>query len=197
MDLFIPVIEAELTVLDYECTGAVSGFDDEPWQLGLVSVKEGKVIPDSMAESLIQIAPDRPFNPHAPGRYALIRDELACAPTMEQVWAQMKQRLTSYPLCAHNISTEKKQTRKLAPMHSFGPWIDTLKLARMAWPEAPSFALDVLTEWLGLLPKVERYCPQRTAHDALYDAVASACLLEHLLSAPQWQHVLLCDIVAS
>jgi DNA polymerase III epsilon subunit-like protein len=33
---------------------------------------------------------------------------------------------------------------------------------------------------------VETLCPGRAAHDALYDAVACAVLLEHLLHLPAW-----------
>ena len=74
----------------------------------------------------------------------------------------------------------------MAPMHRFGPWIDTLKIARKAWPECPSYALEDLIEILGLRQRIETLCPGRGAHDALYDAVASAVLLEHLIEQPEW-----------
>ena len=35
--------EAILTVLDFESTGAVRGWPDEPWQAGLVELSGGRV----------------------------------------------------------------------------------------------------------------------------------------------------------
>ena len=76
--------------------------------------------------------------------------------------------------------------RSAAPLHPCGPWIDTLKLSRAAWPDAPSHALEDLVPALGLAPAVAALCPGRGPHDALYDAWACAVLLVHLLSSPGW-----------
>ena len=62
----------------------------------------------------------------------------------------------------------------------------TLALARRAWPAAPSHALEDLVPALGLLPRLQALLPGREPHDALYDAVACALLLLHLLDQPGW-----------
>jgi len=175
-----------LTVLDYETTGSISGHPNQPWQIGLVTLKNGIIDPSSTFESLLHIDPNRPFNPHAPGRHARIRDQLAQAPLPHQIWKKIQPRLTNIPLCAHNIATEKKFLQRMAPMHSFGPWIDTLRLARKAWPKLPSYALSDLIESLHLKKNIDSILPNREPHDALYDAVASAILLQHLLDQPHW-----------
>lgn len=186
MDSTMAIFDAGITVLDFETTGSVRGFPNEPWQIGMVTLSGGKVDRESMFESLLQVEPNRPFNPHAPGRHAVLRDEISAAPIPQEVWPRIKSRLTEFPLCAHNVATEKKFTRAMAPMHRFGIWIDTLRIARKAWPGCASYALEDLAVTLDLKPKVEDLCPGRTAHDALYDAVASAVLLEHLLQQPGW-----------
>ncbi len=181
--------DAEVTVLDYESTGALSGYANEPWQIGMVSLKAGKVEVVSMFESLLRVDANRPFNPHAPGRHGMLREEIAQAPTPQELWPKVMHRLTEYPLCAHNVATEKKFIRAMAPMHQFGVWIDTLRIARKVWPGCSSYALGDLMVLLNLKCRVEVLCSGREAHDALYDAVASAMLLEHLLEQPGWGNV--------
>lgn len=185
-----------ITVLDYETTGSVSGYPNEPWQIGLVTLKEGQVDASSMFESLLKVDSSRPFNSHAPGRHALIRNELSHAPAPSEIWKKIKERVLDKPLCAHNVGTEKKFLQRMAPLHSFGPWIDTLRLARKAWPTLSSYALDDLTRSLNLKSKIDSIIQDREAHDALYDSVASAVLLEHLLEQPGWNQLTLDSIVA-
>jgi DNA polymerase III epsilon subunit-like protein len=187
MDGSAAASETPITVLDYESTGSLRGFPNEPWQIGMVSLVKGQVDPASMFDSLLRIDINRPFNLHAPGRHDMLRHEMTVAPTVEELWGRVRGRITASPLCAHNVSTEKKFLRAMAPMHHFGPWIDTLVLARKAWPGRPSYALEDLVNDLSLKPQVQALCPGREAHDALYDAVASAALLSHLLQQPGWE----------
>ena len=195
MDLNTAILDAEITVLDYESTGSVRGFPNEPWQIGMVSLKGGKVDVDSLFESLLQVDANRPFNPHAPGRHGQLREEISEAPTVPELWEHVRPRLTEFPLCAHNVATEKKFTRAMAPMHRLGPWIDTLRIARKVWPGCPSYALDDLVVMLDLKPRVNQFCPGKEAHDALYDAVASALLLEHLLGQLGWDGVTVGELI--
>ncbi|MEA2067584.1 MAG: 3'-5' exonuclease [Verrucomicrobiota bacterium] len=183
------IFDAQITVLDYETTGSLSGYANEPWQIGMVSLISGKVDPDSMFGSFLRVDANRPFNPHAPGRHAALRDEIAGAPTPQELWPALMPRLVDFPLCAHNVATEKKFTRRMAPMHRFGLWIDTLRIARKVWPGCLSYSLDDLVVVLDLKSRVDALCPGKKAHDALYDAVASALLLEHLLEQPGWDGV--------
>ena len=195
MDSSVAIFDAEITVLDYESTGSLTGYANEPWQIGMVSLKAGRVDSGSMLESLLRVDANRPFNPHAPGRHTVLRDEISEAPTQQELWPQIKHRLSNLPLCAHNVATEKKFTRAAAPMHKFGPWIDTLRISRKVWPDCASYALEELIMTLDLKHRVETLCPKRMAHDALYDAVASAMLLEHLLEQPGWGNITVAELV--
>ncbi|HPA79000.1 MAG TPA: 3'-5' exonuclease [Kiritimatiellia bacterium] len=180
--------ESIITVLDFETTGSVPGWPDQPWQIGMVTLNHGQLDLENTFESLLYI-PDRPFNPAAPGNHRLLKKELACAPGLTGLWPELEHRVSEHPLAAHNIGTEKKFLRKLAPLHTLGPWIDTLKLARMVWPELPSHNLGFLLKHLRLKAKTDTLCPGRSEHDAFYDAVGCALLLQHLLDLPGWDRL--------
>ena len=177
-----------LTVLDFETTGSVPGFDAEPWQIGAIVMRGGRVRSETF-ESLIRVDANRPFNAYAPGDHHKRRDEIAAAPEVSKVWKKLEPWVTGHPLAAHNAAVEKKFLRQMAPMHRFGPWVDTLKLARLAWPNAPSHRLEDLVSGLKLEPRIRECCASGAPHDALYDAAACAVLLEKMLSLPGWENL--------
>ena len=179
---------AILTVLDFESTGAVRGHADEPWQVGMVELRDGRVT-GRFHESWLRVAADRPFNPYAPGRHAEIRGQLAAAPALADLWPVWRPWLEGRALAAHNIGTERKFLRRAAPLHDLGPWIDTLKLARHARPDLAGHALAEVGEAMGLTARAREFCPGRDWHDALFDAFASALVLEHCLALPGWEDV--------
>lgn len=183
--------ETTLTVLDFETTGSVPGFDTEPWQVAAVRLVNGKVDSKHTFESLIRVDINRPFNAYAPGKHHKLREDIAAADQVSKVWKKLEGWVTGCPLAAHNVATEKKFLRQMAPMHRFGSWVDTLALARQAWPKAPSHKLEDLIAGLGLglEKRIREICLTGEAHDALYDAVACAVLLEHLLTQPGWQNL--------
>ncbi|MCL1920966.1 MAG: 3'-5' exonuclease [Kiritimatiellaeota bacterium] len=178
---------ARFAVIDFETTGAVAGYPVEPWQVGMVRVESGAVS-GARFESLIRVG-ERPFNPRAPGRHAQLRAQLAVAPTAGELLPVFSEWLIGVPLVAHNVGTERTTLAKVAPLHRFGPWVDTLALARHAYPQLTSKSLEDVIAALGLLPQVQGLCPGREAHDALYDAAACAVLLTHFLALPGWEHV--------
>jgi DNA polymerase III subunit epsilon len=185
-----PARACRFAVIDFETTGSVAGWPVEPWQVGIVTVADGAVAAQSAFESLLHVG-SRPFNPQAPGRHAALRDELRAAPAPAALWPELAARLCGAPLAAHNIGTERGVLAKLAPLHRFGPWVDTLALTRRCYPGLASKALDAAVGELGLTERVVALCPGRAAHDALYDAFACAVLLEHFLALPGWENVTL------
>lgn len=181
--------ETVFTVIDFETTGAVAGWPVEPWQIGMVVMRGGRVDTSVQFESLLRVAPGRPFNRHAPGRHALLRDELAHAATIGVLWDELNPWLIGRPLVAHNVGTERTILKKAAPLHKFGPWIDTLRIIRKLYPQHKSAVLDDLIREFGLLHRLKKICPRRAPHDALYDACACAVLLEWLLAQNGWEQV--------
>ena len=63
------------------------------------------------------------------------------------------------------------------------------RLTRRIYPQLRSGALEDVVADLGLQARLAALMPGRAAHDALYDAVACALLLEHFLALPGWEHV--------
>ncbi len=182
--------EATITVIDFEGTGAVKGYPDEPWQIGLVQLRNGKVDISTRFESLLRIG-ERPFNRYAPGRHAQLRREMESAPKLQVLWPQLSSWIDGPPLAAHNAATENRYLMQAFPLHAPRTWIDTLKLIRIAHPKLSSHALEDVLNLLDLAPKLNSLVPGRAAHDALYDAVGCALLLEYILQRPGWETVTL------
>ncbi|MCQ2391483.1 MAG: hypothetical protein MJ240_08660 [Kiritimatiellae bacterium] len=167
--------------LDFETTGVAAGFPNEPWQLGLVAVEDGRVLAETKWETYFQVDAARPFSPRAPGRWAQMREELAAAPTFQELWPELAERLVGVPLVAHNATTERTVLVKRAPLTPFGPWLDTLEIVRKFWPILKSYKLGDLIRTFGLEGEVQALCPDRTWHDALYDACAGAVLFKYVV----------------
>lgn len=181
--------EAVITVLDFETTGAVRGWPVEPWQVGMVRVRRGRVEPAEQQEYLLHVALDRPFNPRAPGRHGRLRAELARASSLPELWPEFVPWLAEGPLAAHHAGTERSVLERAVPLHRLGPWLDTLRLTRRVYPQLRSAALKDVVAALGLQARLAALHPGREAHDALYDACACALLLEHFLALPGWEQV--------
>jgi DNA polymerase-3 subunit epsilon len=180
--------ETAITVIDFEGTGSVRGYPNAPWQIGLVEIVGGAGPTARRFESLLHVG-DRPFNPHAPGRHAEVREQLRRAPGLPHLWPALKPLITNRPLVAHGIATEKRFLTTAFPLQTFGPRIDTVKLARMAYPRLPRHTLEYLLDHLGLTEAVARLAPGRGPHDALYDAYGCAVFLASLLRLPDWSDV--------
>ena len=189
-----PARECVFTAIDFETTGTVPGWPVEPWQIGICDVEAGRGASHGLS-FLLGVPAERPFNRFAPGRHSLIRDELAAAPTLPQVWDELAPRLVGRPLVAHNAGTERSILRKAAPLHALGPWVDTLKLSRVVAPGLASYALGDVLGHFGLSGKVAESCPGLAVHDAYFDAVGCGLLLLHFLCQPGWEGVTLRQLV--
>lgn len=177
--------EADIVAIDFETTGVVDDWPSEPWQIGMVRMRGGAVDSSQQFMSLLRVG-DRPFNPNAPGNHHKLRAEIAAAPTTGDLWPELQSWWLGAPLAAHNISVEKNLIQAAAPLHGSGPWIDTLKLARVAYPALKSHTLEDLLVGLKLIGRTRELSPGREPHDALFDAIGCAVLLEHLLGLEGW-----------
>lgn len=161
----------------------------------MVQIVRGGIDMRNTFQSLLRVG-DRPFNPKAPGNHHRLREQIAVAPTLQELWPRLKPWWTKHPLLAHNVGVEKNIVRKAAPLHQTGPWIDTLKLARHAYPDLPSHALHDLLESFELTSRVHSLCPGLEAHDAFYDAVGCAALFEYFLRLPSWKDCTLAALLS-
>lgn len=184
-----------ITAIDFETTGTVYGYKVEAWQIGLVCISD-ELEKISSFESYLYIAKDRPFNKFAPGRHASLREILSEAPTMDEVWGDIKDSIVGNILLAHNCGTENKMLKEKFPLHNFGNWIDTLKLSRLAFPNLSSYALEDLIEVFDIKKDVDAIYPSKKSHDALYDAEACYLLFKKICSLEGWKDLSLEELMA-
>lgn len=163
--------------IDFESAGAAPGETDEPVQIGIVRVENLFGEPRSWVTYL---AATHPVHWSASRIHGITTGMLASAPSYLSVWPQIRELLTGAVVVGHNLATERRYLRTF-PGHSFGPWLDTLTLARATVPGARDYTLGAVVEWLGLVGELDALCPGGHWHDALYDAAASLCVLRHIV----------------
>ena len=146
----------EFAAIDFETTGYEDGGTNEPWQLGIAIVRDLEIVETREFFFGTAMTPD-------------------FEPMMDQ-WEDWQPLLADRRLVAHNIATERTILTRVAPLTKWGPWTDTLKLAKARYPNLPSYALGDLCEMFGCVPQMAG----RTWHDGLYDAVACAQLAVQL-----------------
>ena len=152
----------EFVAIDFETTGYEDGGRNEPWQLGAAVVRDGEIVETREWFFGTALTPD--FEP------------------MMAQWDGFYPVLAGRRLVAHNIACEKTILTRAAPLTEWGPWTDTLKLAKARYPKLPSYRLGDLCEMFGCVPQMEG----RTWHDGLYDAVACAGLAMFLGGGSLW-----------
>jgi DNA polymerase-3 subunit epsilon len=171
------VRHSRFTAIDFESAGAARGSADSPVQLGLASWSLAEGHGNNFVSYLMT---DRPVQWSARKVHGIGPEDLKDAPSLLSLWPDLKVRLAGAVVVAHGKGTEKRFLRAF-PGHGFGPWIDTLLLARAAWPDLPDHSLGALCEQGNLTEKVRSLVPDKSWHDALFDAAASLVLLEHLV----------------
>ena len=171
------VRHCRFTAIDFESAGAARGKTDTPVQVGMalwsVEAAHGETF-----VSYLHTA--QPIHWAARKVHGIGPEQLTDAPSLLLLWPEFKKRLTGAMVVAHGKGTEKRFLRAF-PGHGFGPWIDTLLLARAAWPELPDHSLGALCETHGLTTTIQALVPEKSWHDALFDAVASLVLLSFLI----------------
>ena len=149
----------DFTAIDFETTAYENGGGNEPWQLGIAVVRNGGIVEAKEFFFDVEGAPSRAHEPDALG-------------TLQSSFETWSPELLGVRLVAHNIACERTILTRVAPLTPWGPWTDTMRLAKARYPKLPSYTLGDLCEMFGIVPGIEG----RTWHDGLYDAVACARL---------------------
>ncbi len=135
----------------------------------------------TLGDSLVSyLASDQPIIWSAQKVHGIRTEDLVGAPSLLTLWPRLNELLKGRWIVAHGAATEKRFLRAF-PFHGFGPWVDTLKLARAVWPELASYALGDLIVTLQLEDEMRRLHPGFRWHEALSDSVASLVLLKHVI----------------
>jgi DNA polymerase-3 subunit epsilon len=147
----------DFVAIDFETTGYDNGSANEPWQLGLAVVERGRIVETREWFFDVEGAPPRACGSSALGTLL----------NSFEIWSP---HLLGKRLVAHNLACEKTILTRTAPLTKWGPWVDTMKLAKARYPKLPSYRLGDLCAMFGCVPQLAG----RTWHDGLYDAVACA-----------------------
>lgn len=171
------VRHCRFTAIDFESAGAARGKTDRPVQVGLASwsLETGHT-----GAFVSYLQTEGPIHWAASKVHGIGPDLLVNAPSLLLLWPEFKKRLGGAVVVAHGKGTEKRFLRAF-PGHGFAPWVDTLHLARAAWPELVDHSLGALCETHGLTAIIREIIPGKSWHDALFDAVASLVLLARLI----------------
>lgn len=187
-----PVGEAAWAAIDFESAGAAPGRSDEPVQVGM-AVWRGAALGEcfrSFIQSSVAITRS------ARAVHGIADRDVTTAPPMASLWPEFKARLSGAVVVAHGAGTEKRFLRAF-PMHGFGPWLDTLAVARAALPELGDHSLGAVTRALGAEEEVRNLCPQHDWHDALFDAVACLVVLRRVIERCSLQAATVGELVSA
>ncbi len=169
--------DVTFTAIDFESAGTATGRTDAPVQIGTTTWSVAEGISDTW---MSYIFTDQEITWAAQKVHGITSSDLSDAPKLMLLWPKIKERLNNVAVVAHGHGTEKRFLQAF-PAHGFGPWIDTLPLARACYPEFDNYSLGNICETLSLTESVTELVPDKTWHDALYDAAASIILLKHIV----------------
>lgn len=188
-----PVRDAVWAAIDFESTGARPGLGDEPVQVGIAVADGDRGTPGRFLRSYLR--PAAGVTRTARAVHGIGEAETRDAPALADLWGGIRERLSGAVVVAHGAGTEKRFLRAF-PLHGFGPWLDTLALARAVFPNLPEHSLSDVVKAAGVEPEVRALCPGLDWHDALFDAVACLVFLRAALDLAGWQEAVVGQILA-
>ncbi len=131
-------------VIDYETTDLPEAEAAEIIEVARLDVdlEARAVLPATAWRSFA--CPRGPVSPVARAAHHILDEELAEAPQMRDLWE---------PFFAGDVDvivTHKADFERHFTPEINRPWIDTYKVARVVWPDAPIHSNQGLRYWLGL-----------------------------------------------
>jgi len=171
------IVDAGFAAIDFESAGAAPGRTDEPVQIAVTHL-DGPGIHRRLNS---YVCPKNPVTWAARKVHGISDKMVEGAPRLLDLWPGIKAAMQNRWIVAHGASTEKRFLR-VFPFHSFGPWVDTLVLARAVYPGLTSHALGDIIRALDLEQEPEISAKGFRWHDAECDAIATLVLLRHLIA---------------
>lgn len=160
-------------VIDYETTGTPEDAGAEIIEFGRIDVD---LVTREIGNGWRSFArPRGPIPAVTKAVHHITEDEVVNAPDARELWDAVYDGCAETDvLVAHNAKFE---------MHFHAgdgrPWIDTYKVARVVWPDAPTHSNQGLRYWLDLAVDPAEATPP---HRALPDAYVTAHLFVRLLA---------------
>ena len=157
----------DYVVLDFETTG-LSPWEDEIIEVGMVRYVDGQE--DAVYETYVN--PLEPIPPRITKLTGISDEDVADAPTMKTVIHDIWEFIGDLPVVAHNAPFDVgflSANYECRQIYRHIRYIDTLALARKAFPELPNHKLETLIRALGLA--------EAQTHRALDDVYCTQKLL--------------------
>lgn len=168
-------------VIDLETTGHASRTDDKIIEIGIVVI-EGLEIVQKYSTF---VNPMREIPPFIQSLTNISNIDVEDAPLFEEVAVEVKELFQDSYLIAHNVIfdlgflNDELNTVGLSPLTC--PTIDTVELARILLPQAPSYKLSEVSEFIH----IEHDQPHRAISDALVTAELFIKLMKKLKALPK------------
>jgi len=141
----------KFAVLDFETTG-MSADTDEIIQAGLVLADAETGGTETVFASFVR--PEKPIPPWITRLTGISDADVRDAPDLEEVLARIVPCLDGAVLAAHNAAFDVRFLQAALERCGYLPFsgrvVDTVRLARLAFPAAPGYRLESLTAMLGI-----------------------------------------------
>jgi DNA polymerase-3 subunit epsilon len=138
----------DFVAIDFETANETRG---SACSVGIAQVRDGQVV----AEGATLINPETYFNPYCTAVNGIDEDDVRTAPTFSDLWPELSAVLDGQTVVAHNASFDMSVMRNTAARYEVagGPEFDlfcTYRMARVTWPEMPSFSLGYVAPAIGV-----------------------------------------------
>ncbi|MFI6031881.1 3'-5' exonuclease [Amycolatopsis magusensis] len=134
-----------LLIVDVEGNGATP---PEAVEIALVPFADGQPVPQSAYTTLIQ--PGTPISRVVSRIHGITNEDVARAPRWDEAGPEIAARLGTGWIAAHNATVEYSVLRRHLPQWQPAGVLDTLRLARRAFPTADGHSLDALLAHTGI-----------------------------------------------
>lgn len=149
-------------------------------ELAVVPIVDGEI--GEPASWLVK--PKRPIKYFATRIHGITRDDVAEAPSFEDIADEVRASLDVPALVAHNAHVDIGVLKRHLAKWDEPEVFDTLKLAKRLLPDRSGYRLGMLVQALNL---AEGLPDGLTPHRATYDALVTARLFVHLVTKAQDQ----------
>lgn len=163
--------DLKIAVVDLESTGPSLDKGDRIIQIGAVLLENGSIV----AEYDMLINPERDIPQHITLLTGIDQEACDKAPTFQSVASLWHERLKDCVFVAHNLAHDLKFMEQHFAWNGFDykpAALDTVKLAKVLFPQAAGFNLAALSQEFNL--------DFENAHNALADARLTVMILHHL-----------------
>ena len=175
--------DSNLIAWDFE------GELNDPLQVAIAS---GLKNPKIEFFSNLKFQENKTINCYNPARH-INRKLLINAPTLLELWPQLQKFWDGDAFVSHQNGTEKKYL-SIFQIATKKPWIDTVRLARAAYPNMQSHKLGQilrdLNEWEPTLKEAQNYTKQPSGeHDPIFDVIGCLKILNSIIKIDTWNNI--------